>query len=434
MRESPESEAAVVGCLLNDPQSFDLINLNDDDFFVAEYRFIFSTIRRMILDGENVDIITVFEKARSLGNKDPDLLAKLNELASSVPGSSLIARYAETVRDRSLLRKAATAFREATESTGSATEILGRLHDRISELVVSTHTGGPVSVREIVTAVASEIQRRKDGVNDRVRTGLIDRALMGGFRKQNLVVLAGRPSMGKTSLAMAIASNVARWGSVLVFSMEMGAHELIERAIASEGRIYSHLMQSPAQMADDGWRRFVDAVASIERMNLWVDDTPAQSAADIRVKCVRHKRKHGLDLVVVDYLGLMSGGTGETRAQEVGSISRAMKALARELDAPVLLLAQLNRDPEKRPDKRPMLSDLRDSGEIEQDADVVMFIHRPEVYMPDDQSLKGYAEVLIRKHRNGPVGEIPLKFAPEFSRFEESEKLPVNVKPKRSAF
>lgn len=426
---SDEAEQAVLGGLLLDNDAVDRINgLDVAHFWRDDHRVVFSAIVRLVSANKPADVITVFEMLQTQGVAERvGGLPYLNALAQNTPSAANVARYAEIVRDRALLRETATAARKVLElvetpSAMKGAEIVDKAQGLLAQLAQVGVRTGPKMLYDLMTEFVEKVDARYHcGVPPGVSTGLksLDRALNGGFHGGNLVIVAGRPSMGKTALTTDIGLNMADAGrSVLLDSMEMSDQEIIARAVANRGGISLSSLLS-GRMADSDWPRMTHAVQNIGDMRFAIDDTAAMSLLEVRTKAKAHKRKWGLDALIVDYLGLMSGGEEKMRTQQIGAYSRGLKALAKELDIPVIALAQLSRKNEDRPDKKPILSDLRDSGDIEQDADVVMFVHRPEMYDPNNEELKGYAEVLIRKNRNGALSDVPLLYRGAVTKFEE---------------
>lgn len=425
-----ESEQAVLGGLLLDNDAIDrTAGLEPQHFYRQDHRQIHACILGLVAEGKSADVVTVFERLRERGRTtDVADLVYLTELAQSTPGTANIARYAQTVRDRALLREILAAVQNLQQSILSPSamtgaEMLDHAQTTLSRLAEAGGRREPSMLRDLLPAFARSVDDRIAGMGEApLRTGLppLDKALNGGLRRGNLVVVAGRPSMGKTALTTNIGLNLAADHSVLLLSMEMADQEIVSRAVASRGEVpLSTLlgrMDANDEKALTGMR---SAFAAIEGLRFAVDDTPSLTLLDIRMKAKAFQRRHGLDVLIVDHLGLMTGGEEKQRTQQIGAYSRGLKALAKELGAAVIVLSQLSRKSEERPDKRPQLADLRDSGDIEQDADVVLLVHRPEMYQPADMALKGYAEVMIRKQRNGALGDVPLRYRGAVTTFEE---------------
>jgi len=432
---SNEAEQSVLGGLLLDNLAWDRAAdlLSDSDFYRYEHRLIYAAVGALVSAGKPADVITVFEQLQSQGKAaDCGGLAYLNALAQSVPSAANMRRYAEIVRERAILRKliavsdeiATTAFNPQGRPVS---QILDEAESRIFKIGEegSRQRQGFQGIDKLVVALLDRVNElHENGAEDvtGVRSGFYDMDRMtAGLQKGDLIVLAARPSMGKTAFALNIAEHVAVSEElpVLVFSMEMGAAQLALRMVGSLGRIDQSGLRT-GRLKNEEWERLAEAVDRLGRVQLFIDETPALNSAELRARARRMARQFGqLGLVVVDYLQLMSGSSGseENRATEIGEISRGLKALAKELQCPVIALSQLNRSVESRNDKRPMMSDLRESGAIEQDADVIMFIYRDEYYNKDSKE-PGVAEIIIAKQRNGPVGTLKLTFLKPLTRFD----------------
>mgnify|MGYP000913903304 FL=1 len=432
---SVEAEQSVLGGLLLDNTAYDKISdlVSESDFYRDEHRRIFRAIQRMLERAKPVDVVTVAEAIDAAGETEhTGGLAYLGELAQNTPSAANIRRYGEIVRERAILRQLVTA---GDEIASSALNPLGRepktLLDEAEAKVFAIaesgmrHQTGFQHINPLLTQVVERIQELHDRDNPSDITGIptgyndLDK-MTSGLQPGDLVIVAGRPSMGKTSLALNMAEYVAiDYGApVAVFSMEMGGAQLAMRMLASVGRLDQHKVRT-GRLNDDEWSRLSFALGKIHEKAIYIDETPALNPIDLRARARRLHRQCGkLGLIVIDYLQLMSGSSnGENRATEISEISRSLKGLAKELECPVIALSQLNRSLEQRPNKRPVMSDLRESGAIEQDADVIMFIYRDEVYNPDTQE-KGTAEIIIGKQRNGPIGTVRLTFLGEYTRFE----------------
>ncbi len=432
---SVEAESSVLGGLLLDNGAWDRVSdlLKEGDFYRYEHRMVFGAIGILINASKPADVITVFEQLQNQGrSEEVGGLAYLNSLAQYVPSAGNIRRYAEIVRERSILRKLVSASDEISASAFSpkgrpVATILDEAEQKIfniGEEGARTKQGFQ-AMDSLVVALLDRVQEMADNPNDvtGVPTGFYDLdRLTAGFQAGDLIVLAARPSMGKTALAINIAEHVALIEGlpVAVFSMEMGAAQLAVRIVGSIGRIdQSHLRTG--KLTDEEWPRLTEAIEKLRTISLHIDETAGLTSSELRANARRLARQCGkLGLIVVDYLQLMSGssGDGENRATELGEISRGLKMLAKELQCPVLALSQLNRSVETRPDKRPMMSDLRESGAIEQDADIIMFIYRDEYYTKDACKEPGVAEIIIAKQRNGPTGMVKLTFLKPITKFE----------------
>jgi replicative DNA helicase len=432
---SIEAEQSVLGGLLLDNSTWDRAAdlLTDGDFYRFEHRAIYDAIGRLVQANKPADVITVFEQLQSLGRAEEcGGLAYLNALAQSVPSAANLRRYAEIVRERAILRKLIEASDDiATQAFNpqgrAVTQILDEAESqifKIGEEGQRTRQGFQPMDQLVMALIDRVTELHENGAEEvtGVRTGFyeLDRQT-AGLQPGDLIVLAARPSMGKTALALNIAEHVAVSEGLpaVVFSMEMGASQLALRMVGSLGRIDQSGLRT-GRLRDDEWGRLTEAVDKLSKASIFIDETPALSPAELRARARRQARVCGkLGLIVVDYLQLMSGSSRseENRATELGEISRGLKALAKELQCPVLALSQLNRSVESRNDKRPMMSDLRESGAIEQDADVIMFIYRDEYYNKDSKE-PGVAEIIIAKQRNGPVGTSKLTFLKPLTKFD----------------
>jgi replicative DNA helicase len=434
---SIEAEQSVLGGLLLDNLAWDRAAdlLTDGDFYRLEHRLIFSAIGALVGASKPADVITVFEQLQQHGKgDDAGGLAYLNALAQSVPSAANLRRYAEIVRERAILRKLIAASDEiATTAFNPQGRAVSQILDEAESKVLKIGEEGARQrqgfqpIDKLVVALIDRVtELYENGAEDvtGVRTGFIDLdRRTAGLQKGDLLILAARPSMGKTAFAVNIAENVAVHEGlpVLIFSMEMGAAQLALRLVGSLGRIdQTHLRTG--KLNDDEWGRLAEAVDKLKQAQIFIDETPALTVAELRARARRMARQFGgtLGLIVIDYLQLMSGSSGsdENRATELGEISRGLKGLAKELQCPVIALSQLNRSVETRTDKRPMMSDLRESGAIEQDADVIMFIYRDDYYNKDNSKEPGVSEIIIAKQRNGPVGTLKLTFLMPLTRFE----------------
>jgi replicative DNA helicase len=438
---SNEAEQSVLGGLLLDNLAWDRAGdlITDSDFYRYEHREIFNAIAALINASKPADVITVYERLQSNGKAEScGGLAYLNALAQSVPSAANLRRYAEIVRERAILRKLISASDEiatnAFNPQGRAvSQILDEAEGRIFKIGEEGSRGkqGFLSISQLAVELIDRVtELAENGAEDvtGVRTGFYDMDRMtAGLQKGDLVILAARPSMGKTAFALNIAENVAVQEGlpVLVFSMEMGASQLALRMVGSLGRIDQSGLRT-GRIKDDEWGRLTEAVDKLSKAPMYIDETPGLNPAELRARARRMARQHGtVGLIVIDYLQLMSGTSksdGENRATELSEISRGLKALAKELQCPVIALSQLNRSVETRNDKRPMMSDLRESGAIEQDADVIMFIYRDEYYNkpdgPTPTKEPGVAEIIIGKQRNGPVGTVKLAFIKHHTKFD----------------
>lgn len=403
------------------------------DFYRHEHQLIYAAIGALVNASKPADVITVSEQLQNQGKAEQmGGLAYLNSLAQYVPSASNIRRYAEIVRERAILRKLVSASDEiATNAFNPQGKAIDRILDEAEQKIFNIGEEGSrmkqgfQSMDTLVVELLDRVQEMADNPNDitGVPTGFYDLDRMtSGLQPGDMVVLAARPSMGKTAFAINIAEHVAlnEGLPVAVFSMEMGASQLAVRVVGSIGRIdQGHLRTG--KLSDDEWPRLTEAIEKLRTVSLHIDETPGLTPSELRANARRLARQCGkLGLIVVDYLQLMSGSgnsVGDNRATELGEISRGLKMLAKELQCPVIALSQLNRSVEQRTDKRPMMSDLRESGAIEQDADIIMFIYRDDYYNKDSKD-PGVAEIIIGKQRNGPTGTVRLTFLKNLTRFE----------------
>ena len=432
---SMESESSVLGGLLLDNNAWDRVGdlLREGDFYRHEHQLIFSAIGALINASKPADVITVYEHLQGLGKaEEVGGLLYLNQLAQYVPSATNIRRYAEIVRERAILRKLVTASDEiSTHTFNPQGRTVERILDEAEAKIFAIGEEGSrtkqgfQSLDTLVIDLLDRVQEMADNPVDvtGVPTGFADLDRMtSGLQAGDLVVLAARPSMGKTSFAVNIAEHVAlnEGLPVAIFSMEMGAAQLAVRIVGSIGRVNQGNLRT-GKLSDEEWPRLTEAIERLRTVSLHIDETPGLTPTELRANARRLARQCGkLGLIVVDYLQLMSGSGSsgsDNRATELGEISRGLKMLAKELQCPVIALSQLNRSVEQRTDKRPMMSDLRESGAIEQDADIIMFIYRDDYYNKDSNE-PNIAEVIIGKQRNGPTGTVKLFFQKNQTRFE----------------
>jgi replicative DNA helicase len=432
---SIEAEQSVLGGLLLDNAAWDRIAdfVSEDDFYRYDHRIIFQHIVKLINATRPADVITVYEALSSSGKaEEVGGLTYLNALAQNTPSAANIRRYAEIVRDRGVLRKLITVSDEISAQAFSpqgkeVKQILDEAESKIFAIAEEGARGaqGFQAIQPLLTQVVERIDElyNRDNQNDitGVPTGFMDLDRMtSGLQPGDLVIVAGRPSMGKTAFSLNIGENVAIDSGlpVAVFSMEMGGAQLAMRMLGSVGRLDQSRLRV-GKLNDEDWPRLTHANQKMNDAQLYIDETPGLSPIELRARARRLSRQCGkLGLIIVDYLQLMAGNSaGENRATEISEISRNLKGLAKELHCPVIALSQLNRSLEQRPNKRPVMSDLRESGAIEQDADVILFIYRDQVYNPDSPD-KGTAEIIIGKQRNGPIGAVRLTFLGEYTKFD----------------
>ena len=432
---SVEAEQAVLGGLLLDNSAWDKIGdfVSETDFYRADHRLLYQYISRLIEASRPADVITVAE-ALERGGKLADAggLSYLAGLAQNTPSAVNIRRYAEIVRDRAVMRQLVGVGSEIAESAlnplgKSAEELINDAEAKVFSISEQGARGrqGFVEIRPLIAQVVERIDQLHANPSDitGIPSGYVDLDRMtSGLQGGDLVIVAGRPSMGKTAFALNIAEHLGLVEGlpVAVFSMEMSGTQLVMRMIGSVAKV-DQLKVRTGRIADDEWPRLTHAWGRLNEAPIFIDETPALNALELRARARRLHRQvggPGLGLIVIDYLQLMSASShGENRATEISEISRSLKALAKELSVPVIALSQLNRSLEQRPNKRPVMSDLRESGAIEQDADLILFIYRDEVYNPETQD-RGIAEIIVGKQRNGPIGTVKLSFLGQFTRFE----------------
>ncbi|MGV0962901.1 replicative DNA helicase [Polynucleobacter sp. es-MAR-4] len=431
---SVEAEQSLLGGLLIDNTAWDRLGgvLTDKDFYRPEHALIYKVIQRLVGDNHPADVITVHEAVKSEQGGDLVGIDYLNSLAQSTPSAANIKGYADIVRDRSILRRLIEVSDNIVNSAfvpegRSVRTLLDEAESRILQIgEEGSRKADYLEIEPLLKTVVARIDElyNRQGGSDitGIATGFIDLDKQtSGLQKGDLVIVAGRPSMGKTAFALNIAENVALAEGlpVVVFSMEMSGEQLAARLLGSVGRVDQGRMRT-GKLQDDEWPRVTDAIARLSNTQILIDETGALSSLELRARARRIARNFGgtLGLVVIDYLQLMSGSGSENRATEISEISRSLKSLAKELQCPVVALSQLNRGLEQRPNKRPIMSDLRESGAIEQDADLIMFIYRDEVYHPDTTQDKGVAEIIIGKQRNGPIGTIRLSWQGPYTKFD----------------
>lgn len=433
--QSLEAEQAVLGCLMLEAnEAFDKVSetVTETDFYQYNHRLIFRAISALAVEGRHPDVVTVTGWLQTHGIlEDSGGLNYVGALVEVTPSASNVKAYAEIVRERSVLRQLIAVANEIADSAydadgRSSKDLLDQAETKVFAIADQSvkNAGGFHDIRSVLSGAIERINMlfESDAAITGLSTGFTELdEKTSGLQKSDLIIVAGRPSMGKTTFAMNIAENAAMEASapVAIFSMEMPAEQLGMRMISSLGRVELQKLRT-GRLAEQDWPRITSAITLLnQKRNVYIDDTPALTPTDLRARSRRLAREHGLSLIVIDYLQLMQvADSRENRATEISEISRSLKALAKELQVPIIALSQLNRSLEQRPDKRPVMSDLRESGAIEQDADVIMFIYRDEVYNPDDEASKGRAEILIRKQRNGPIGTVNLTFLGQYTRFE----------------
>ena len=430
MPHSVEAEQSVVGAMLMDKDAIMTAAeiVSGADFYQSAYGVIFDSMVELFNEGKPVDLITLQER---LKEKDvPAEIASLEfvkDLVTAVPTSANVKYYAEIVAEKSLMRKLIRLNEEIANTCYAGKEpleaILENTEKSVFELLQRRNTGDYVPIRQVVMNALERIEKasKNKGTVTGIPTGFIDLDYkLSGLQPSDLILVAARPSIGKTAFVLNIAQYVAfkKNKAVAIFSLEMSKEQLVNRLFSLESQVDAQSLRT-GNMKDSDWEKLIEGAGVIGKSKLIIDDTPGISISELRSKCRKYKLEHGLDIIIIDYLQLMTGSVGrssESRQQEISEISRALKGLARELNVPVIALSQLSRAVESRPDKRPMLSDLRESGAIEQDADVVMFIYRDEYYNKDSE-FKKQAEIIIAKQRNGPVGTVNLAWLGEYTKF-----------------
>ena len=432
--QNMEAEQAVVGSMIMDKEAISVASemLTGDDFYSKQYGVVFDTMVELNDQGKAVDPVTLQDRLRA---KDvpPEMVSLdfISDIMRSVTTSANVKYYAGIVAEKSTLRKLIRLNQEIENTCYAGKEdlevILESTEKKVFELVQKRNTGEYVPIRQVVMNAMDRIEKasRNQGNVTGIATGFLDLDYKtAGMQPADLVLVAARPSMGKTAFVLNIAQHVAFKlnQTVAIFSLEMSKEQLVNRLFSLESRVDSQHLRT-GNLTDMEWEKLIESAGVIGQSNLIIDDTPGISIAELRSKCRKYKMDHDLKMIIIDYLQLMSGGGrgSESRQQEISDISRSLKALARELSVPVIALSQLSRAVEQRPDHRPMLSDLRESGAIEQDADVVMFIYRDDYYNKDTDK-KGIAEIIIAKQRNGPIGTVELVWLPDYTKFANMER------------
>ena len=430
MPHSIEAEQSVVGAMLMDKDAILTASelISGQDFYQSAYGVIFDSMVELFNEGRPVDLVTLQDR---LKEKDvpPEIssLEFVRDLVTAVPTSANVKYYAEIVADKSMMRRLIKLNDELSNICYAGNEplpaILEKTEQSVFELLQKRNLGEYTPIRQVVLNALDRIERaaKNKGNVTGVPTGFNDLDYkLSGLQPSDLVLVAARPSMGKTAFVLNIAQYVAfkKEKGVAIFSLEMSKEQLVNRLFSLESQVDSQAIRT-GNLKDSDWEKLIEGAGIIGKSNLIIDDTPGISVSELRSKCRKYKLEHDIQLVIIDYLQLMTGSVGrhsESRQQEISEISRSLKALARELNVPVVALSQLSRAVEGRPDKRPMLSDLRESGAIEQDADVVMFIYRDEYYNKDTE-YKKQAEIIIAKQRNGPVGTVHLAWLADYTKF-----------------
>ena len=430
---SVEAEQSVIGSMIMDRDAIMTASevITSEDFYQSQYGVLFDAMLELYNEGKPVDLVTLQERLRE---KDvPPEISSLEfakDLLDAVPTSANVRHYATIVQEKSMLRKLIKVNEEIANTCYLAKErtedILEETEKKIFDLLQYRSTGDFVPIKQVVLNALDKIEKasKNKGAVTGIPTGFIDLDYKtSGFQPSDLILIAARPSMGKTAFVLNVAQNMAfkEGKTVAIFSLEMSKEQLVNRLFSLESKVDSQALRT-GNLTDEDWAKLIEGAAVVGKSNLIIDDTPGISIAELRSKCRKFKLEHNLGIIIIDYLQLMSGGKrSESRQQEISEISRSLKAVARELNVPVVALSQLSRAVEQRPDHRPMLSDLRESGAIEQDADVVMFLYRDDYYNKDTDK-KNIAEVIIAKQRNGPIGTVELVWLPNYTKFANMKK------------
>ena len=430
---SVEAEQSVIGSMIMDRDAIMTASevITSEDFYQSQYGVLFDAMLELYNEGKPVDLVTLQERLRE---KDvpPEIssLEFVRDLLDAVPTSANVRHYATIVQEKSMLRKLIKVNEDIANTCYLAREktedILEETEKKIFDLLQYRSTGDFVPIKQVVLNALDKIEKasKNKGTVTGIPTGFIDLDYKtSGFQPSDLILIAARPSMGKTAFVLNVAQHMAfkEGKTVAIFSLEMSKEQLVNRLFSLESKVDSQALRT-GNLTDEDWAKLIEGAAVVGKSNLIIDDTQGISIAELRSKCRKFKLEHDLGIIIIDYLQLMSGGKhSESRQQEISEISRSLKAVARELNVPVVALSQLSRAVEQRPDHRPMLSDLRESGAIEQDADVVMFLYRDDYYNKDTDK-KNIAEVIIAKQRNGPIGTVELVWLPNYTKFANMKK------------
>ena len=433
MPNSKEAEQSVIGSMIMDREAVIMASeiLVREDFYYPDCGVLFESMLELYNEDQPIDVVTLQNRLRE---KDvPEQLKDIGfvgEMVTAVPTSANIKHYANIVKEKSMLRRLIKVNEEIASQCylgrDSLEDIMADTEKKIFDLLQNRNSSDFVPIKQIVINALEKIEQASKTIGNvtGIATGFVDLDYRtSGLQPSDLVLVAARPSMGKTAFVLNIAQYVAFHSSLstAIFSLEMSKEQLVNRLFSLESRVDAQLLRS-GSLTDSDWEKLIEGAGTIGRSNLIIDDTPGISISELRSKCRKYKLEHDLKLIIIDYLQLMSGsGRSDSRQQEISDISRSLKGLARELNVPVVALSQLSRQVEQRPDHRPMLSDLRESGAIEQDADVVMFIYRDDYYNKDTPD-KNIAEIIIAKQRNGPIGTINLVWLPQYTKFANMEK------------
>lgn len=428
-----DAEKSLLGAMILDQQAINegMENLKQEDFYSEAHRIIFDTILTMSDRNQPVDLITLSDALTTIGRLDAiGGMAYLSELTDVGILTTNAKQYAEIIEEKATLRqliRTASDILERGYSEEDTKELIEVAEKNIFDITQKKNNDGFTPIGRILSKTFDQIGQMaaNEGTVTGITTGLIDLdRKTSGFQRSDMVLIAARPSMGKTAFSLNVCKNAAMMAgaSVAIFSLEMAKEQLVQRFLSAEALVSMGAIKT-GQLTEEDWPHLIAAVGRLSKSNIFIDDTPAISISEMRAKCRRLKAEKGLDIIMIDYLQLMSGGKAESRQQEISMISRSLKALAREMNCPVIALSQLSRAPEQRADHRPMLSDLRESGAIEQDADLVMFLYRDEYYFPDKDDNKNKAELIIGKQRNGETGTIELHWMGQYQLFRDLSTL-----------
>jgi replicative DNA helicase len=437
-----EAEQSVIGAIFLEPQA--LITASEillpTDFYRTAHQKIFQTMLNLSDQGKAIDVITVTEELSAKKElEDVGGLSYLSELANAVPTAANIAHYAKIVEEKALLRRLIRTATKIVEDGYTREDevdaLLSEAEKKMMEVASRKTAGDFKHIQDVLVQTYDNIEQllNREGDVTGIPTGFRDLdKITAGFQRNDLIIVAARPSVGKTAFALNVAQAAAIKAreNVAIFSLEMGADQLVMRMLCSEGNIDAQVLRT-GTLEDEDWRKLTMAMGSLSNSGVYIDDTPGIRVNEIRAKCRRLAQENGLGMILIDYLQLIqgSGKPGENRQQEVSEISRSLKGLARELKVPVIALSQLSRGVEQRQDKRPMMSDLRESGSIEQDADIVAFLYRDDYYNKDESAEKNVIEIILAKQRNGPTGTVKLSFKKEYNKFLDVDWAATNIAP-----
>ena len=433
MPHSAEAEQSVIGAMMLDAEAISVAQelLTSEDFYQKQYGLLFDAMTGLYSEGKPVDMITLKNRLKEM-DVPPEIssLEFIRDMITAVPTSANVRYYAQIVQDKALLRRLIKVNEDIANACYAGKEkvedIMEETEKQIFQVLQKKNTDDFVPIKDVVLKALDKIEMasRNKGSVTGLATGFIDLDYKtSGFQPSDLILIAARPSMGKTAFVLNIAEHMAFRNdiTVAIFSLEMSKEQLVNRLFSLESRVDAQLLRN-GNLSDTDWANLIEGAGIIGRSNMIIDDTPGISVAELRSKCRKYKLEHNLGIIMIDYLQLMQGSKkAESRQQEISDISRSLKEIARELQVPVVALSQLSRAVEQRPDHRPMLSDLRESGAIEQDADVVMFLYRDDYYNKDTDR-KDVAEVIIAKQRNGPIGTVELAWLPRYTKFANMQK------------